>query len=178
MHCFDFENRSLATSLVTSALNIALELYIIFRSLSLLQPPRLRFGIVQDARIVQAASLLLFDLLVVVSNAAVTTLIAEFVPYSIGALVVLGQPDICFDAGTSYCQRCIQRYSAPVVVVRVAVLRYDIATEVIPPFVLESYACIWFFPSVDNVLEAVVPMRWSESPQQHGHKGYVNTKVC
>jgi hypothetical protein len=48
--------------------------------------------------------------------------------------------------------------------VGVAVLRYDIAAEVIPPFVLESYACIWFFPGIDDMLEAVLPKRRSESP--------------
>ncbi len=56
-----------------------------------MQPPRLKLSIVQDPRIIQAGSLLLFDLFVVVPNVIFTNLIVEFVPYSIGALVVLGQ---------------------------------------------------------------------------------------
>jgi len=84
-----FRKRFLPTSLASFFLNFVLELYIIIRSFSLMQPPRLNFSIVQDPRIIQAGSLLLFDLLVVVPNAIVTNLIVEFVPYSIGALVVL-----------------------------------------------------------------------------------------
>lgn len=53
-------------------------------------PPRLKLTIVQNARIVQAGSLLLFDLLVLVPNMTYTALIAEFVPFSVGALSVLG----------------------------------------------------------------------------------------
>ena len=79
------------TSLVSSILNFVLELYIIIRSLSLMQPPRPKLSIVQDARIVQAGSLLLFELLVVVPYATFTSLTAEFVTYSIGALGVLGK---------------------------------------------------------------------------------------
>lgn len=56
-----------------------------------MRPPRLRLGIVQNARIVQAGSLLLFDLLVVIPNTTFTNFAAEFVPFSIGALGVLGQ---------------------------------------------------------------------------------------
>jgi hypothetical protein len=71
-------------------LNFVLELYIIIRSLSLTQPPRMKLAIVQNATTVQAGSLLLFDLLVVVPNTTYTALFAEFVPFSIGALCVLG----------------------------------------------------------------------------------------
>ena len=56
-----------------------------------MKPPRLKFSIVQDARIIQAGSLLFFDLLVFVPSAIPINVIAEFVPYSIGALSVLGQ---------------------------------------------------------------------------------------
>jgi hypothetical protein len=55
-----------------------------------MQPPRLKLTIVWNARIVQAGSLLLFDLLVVVPNTTYTALVAEFVPFSVGALSVLG----------------------------------------------------------------------------------------
>lgn len=56
-----------------------------------MKPPRRKFSIVQHPRIVQAGSLLLFDLLVVVPNTTYTNLVAEFIPFSIGALGVLGQ---------------------------------------------------------------------------------------
>ena len=85
------ENRFLPTSLASSILNFVLELYIIIRSLTLMQPPRMKLTIVQNARIVQAGSLLLFDLLVVIPNTTSTNLLAEFIPFSIGALGVLGQ---------------------------------------------------------------------------------------
>jgi len=85
-HC---GNRFIPTSLVSSILNVVLELYIIIRSLSLMQPPRMKLTIVQNATIVQAGSLLLFDLLVVVPNTTYTDLVAEFVPFSVGALGVL-----------------------------------------------------------------------------------------
>lgn len=64
-----------------------------------MQPPRLKLSIVQDARVVQAGSLLLFDLLVVVPYATFTSLTAEFVTYSIGALGVLGKLGLRFVYG-------------------------------------------------------------------------------
>ena len=96
MQCCDFESRFLPTSLASSILNFVLELYIIMRSLSLMQPPRLKLSIVQDARIVQAGSLLLFDVLVVVPYATLTSLPTEFVTYGIGALGVLGKLSLRF----------------------------------------------------------------------------------
>jgi hypothetical protein len=69
-----------------------MELYTITRVHSLMKPPRIKLGITQDASIVQAGSLLLFDILVVVPTVIPANLIAEFIPYSIGALSVLGQP--------------------------------------------------------------------------------------
>ena len=56
-----------------------------------MRPPRLRPRIVRDAGIIQAGSLLFFDLLIVVPNTTFTSLVAEFIPYSIGALGVLGK---------------------------------------------------------------------------------------
>jgi hypothetical protein len=79
---------------VGSILNIVLELYILIRILSLIKPPRLQPATIQDTLLVQAGSLLLFDLLVLVPEAILTDLIAEFIPFSIGALTVLGQPAI------------------------------------------------------------------------------------
>ena len=75
-----------------SILNIVLELYILIRILSLMKPPRLQCTAIQDTVLVQAGGLLLFDLLVFVPEAILTNLVAEFIPFSIGALTVLGQP--------------------------------------------------------------------------------------
>ncbi|KAH9965941.1 hypothetical protein BC827DRAFT_781443 [Russula dissimulans] len=84
-----FRRRFLPTSLASSGVNFTLELYIIIRSLSLMRPPRLRLRIVRDAGVIQAGSLLFFDLLIVVPNTIFTSLLAEFILYSIGALGVL-----------------------------------------------------------------------------------------
>ncbi|KAH9062709.1 hypothetical protein EDB87DRAFT_255438 [Lactarius vividus] len=84
-----FRKRFLSTSLVGSILNIILELYILIRILSLVKPPRLQRATIQDTLVVQAGSLLLFDLLVIVPEAIPTGVIAEFIPFSIGALAVL-----------------------------------------------------------------------------------------
>ncbi|KAN0124571.1 hypothetical protein V8E53_015803 [Lactarius tabidus] len=84
-----FRKRFLLTSLVGSILNIVLELYILIRILSLTKPPRLQLATIQDTLLVQAGSLLLFDLLVFVPETILTDLIAEFIPFSIGALTVL-----------------------------------------------------------------------------------------
>lgn len=89
------ENRFLPTSLASSILNFVLELYIIIRSLTLMQPPRMKLTIVQNARIVQAGSLLFFDLLVAVPNTTYTAFVGEFIPFSVGALVVLGKHNPC-----------------------------------------------------------------------------------
>ena len=59
-----------------------------------MKPPRLESATIQDALLVQAGGLLLFDLLVFVPEAILTDLIVEFIPFSIGALAVLGQPTI------------------------------------------------------------------------------------
>ena len=56
----------------------------------------MKLTIVQNASIVQAGSLLLFDLLVVVPNTTYTTLVTEFVPFSVGALGVLGKRLLMF----------------------------------------------------------------------------------
>lgn len=84
-----FRKRFLPTSLVGSILHIVLESYILIRILSLMRPPRLQCATIQNTLVVQAGSLLLFDLLVIVPEAILTGLIAEFIPFSIGALIVL-----------------------------------------------------------------------------------------
>ncbi|KAH9179712.1 hypothetical protein EDB89DRAFT_1922790 [Lactarius sanguifluus] len=97
-----FRKRSISTSLVGSILNIVLELYILIRILSLVKPPRLQRATIQDTLVVQAGSLLLFDLLVIVPEAIPTGVIAEFIPFSIGGLAVLVAFHSTFGQSTSH----------------------------------------------------------------------------
>jgi hypothetical protein len=80
-----------------SVMFMILELYMIGRLLSFIAPPFLEFkhriGAVTDTRVLRALSLLLFDILNLVLGVKVVSIVDEFVPFSIGALVVLG---MCF----------------------------------------------------------------------------------
>jgi hypothetical protein len=80
-----------------SAIFMTLELYMIGRLLSFIAPLFLEFkhriGAVTDMRVLRVLSLLLFDILNLVPGVKVTGIIGEFVPFSIGALIVLG---MCF----------------------------------------------------------------------------------
>ncbi|KAH8999121.1 hypothetical protein EDB92DRAFT_1940819 [Lactarius akahatsu] len=97
-----FRKRFISISLVGSILNIVLELYILIRILSLVKPPRLQRATIQDTLVVHAGSLLLFDLLVIVPEAIPTGVIAEFIPFSIGALAVLVAFHSTFGQSTSH----------------------------------------------------------------------------
>ncbi|KAH9077187.1 hypothetical protein EDB83DRAFT_1685006 [Lactarius deliciosus] len=97
-----FRKRFISTSLVGSTLNIVLESYILIRILSLVKPPRLQRATIQDTLAAQAGSLLLFDLLVIVPEAIPTGVIAEFIPFSIGALAVLVAFHSTFGQSTSH----------------------------------------------------------------------------
>ncbi|KAG1872649.1 hypothetical protein C8R48DRAFT_670145 [Suillus tomentosus] len=81
-------------ALTMSAMFMILELYIIGRLLSFIAPPFLKFrhriGAVTDTRVLHVLSLLLFDILNLVPGVKVIGIIGEFVPFSIGALIVLG----------------------------------------------------------------------------------------
>lgn len=83
----------LPTALTMSVMLVTLELYITGRLLSFIAPPFLEFkhriGAVTDTRVLRALSLLLFDLLNLVPGVKLIGIIGEFVPFSIGALIVL-----------------------------------------------------------------------------------------
>lgn len=83
----------LPTAVIMATMFITLELYMIGRLLSLIAPPFLEFrhriGAVTDTRVLRALSLLLFDILNLVPGVKVIGIIGEFVPFSIGALIVL-----------------------------------------------------------------------------------------
>jgi hypothetical protein len=84
----------LPLSLAFSSIYITLELYLIVRLASILAPPFLSFlhrlGCLRDIRIIWGLSLLLLDLLTIFPMAVFTNVLAEFIPFSIGSLAVLG----------------------------------------------------------------------------------------
>lgn len=83
----------LPTALTMSAMFMILELYMIGRLLSFIAPPFLEFrhriGAMTDTRVLRVLSLLLFDILNLVPGVKVIGIVGEFVPFSIGALIVL-----------------------------------------------------------------------------------------
>lgn len=84
----------LPTSLLSSFLYFFLELYIVARLAVMIAPPFLqpkhRMGVLNDPRIIKSFSLLLLEVLVIIPNAIFTGVVGEFVPFSIGALAVIG----------------------------------------------------------------------------------------
>ncbi|OAX36203.1 hypothetical protein K503DRAFT_858158 [Rhizopogon vinicolor AM-OR11-026] len=83
----------LPTALTMSLIFVTLELYIIGRLLSFIAPPFLevkhRIGAVTDTRVLRALSLLLLELFCLVPGVKFIGIVGEFVPFSIGALIVL-----------------------------------------------------------------------------------------
>jgi hypothetical protein len=92
-------------------LNIALELYFMGRTFFLLVPPFLQFQhqvriwyfpkvlfidscsqveIMMDVRVARVASILVLDLMMILPSARSFNVAAEFIPFSLGALLVLG----------------------------------------------------------------------------------------
>ncbi|QRV72713.1 hypothetical protein RhiJN_00727 [Ceratobasidium sp. AG-Ba] len=81
------------TSFLVSGISITLEIYYMARAFSLLVPEFLSFRhkaeILMDVRVARIASILCLDLLTVVPAAIPTSITAEFVPFSLGTLLVL-----------------------------------------------------------------------------------------
>ena len=88
------------------------------------------------------------------------------------------QPDVCFNTSTSRREGSIERNRAPVIIVGVAALGYDVTAEVISPVEMECLSSLRLLPGIDDVLKATVLGGRGESLQQYGNKGYVNTAVC
>lgn len=84
----------LPTSLVSSLIFFALELYAAIRILLFITPSFLqmkhRTGILKDSNLIRTISLIVFELLTIVPSAIFTRTLGEFIPFSIGALGVLG----------------------------------------------------------------------------------------
>ncbi|KAH7887704.1 hypothetical protein F5I97DRAFT_1862201 [Phlebopus sp. FC_14] len=85
--------RYLPTSLTTSLVYVSLELYVLFRLLSLVAPTflslRHRVDAIRDTRVLRVLSLICMELLVIVPSAVFIGLVGEFVPFTFGALLVI-----------------------------------------------------------------------------------------
>ncbi|KIJ70523.1 hypothetical protein HYDPIDRAFT_23623 [Hydnomerulius pinastri MD-312] len=85
--------RYLPTSLAASLVSLSLESYVLLRLLSLIAPDfldlRHRVGAIGDTRALRAASLLLLELLTMVPSAVFISIVGDFVPFTVGSLLVL-----------------------------------------------------------------------------------------
>jgi hypothetical protein len=83
------------TSLLLSLTNAIFECYAILRLIFLLAPPflkgRHRWDALKDIRIGMALSLLLMDILTVVPDAIPVSIAADYIPFAIAAMIVLGK---------------------------------------------------------------------------------------
>ncbi|KAJ7700137.1 hypothetical protein B0H17DRAFT_1048752 [Mycena rosella] len=79
----------LPASLVSSILYFSLEVYAIARVMLLLASKLSMREVIRDIRVLRPAALLLLELLTLVPSAVFTNIVAEFVPFSIGAVAVL-----------------------------------------------------------------------------------------
>ena len=74
-----------------SLITIILEVYLIVRFILLSAPRHLAFTAREDVHLVQAGSLLLLDILTIVPDSTKTNTLAQYIPFSIGAIFVLGK---------------------------------------------------------------------------------------
>lgn len=84
----------LATAVVTTAVDIVPEAYALIRIYYLIVPaflsPRHKFDAFWDVRVTCALSLLISDLVTAVPAAHFFNILADFIPSSLAALIVLG----------------------------------------------------------------------------------------
>ncbi|KAJ7368346.1 hypothetical protein DFH08DRAFT_831157 [Mycena albidolilacea] len=79
----------LPASLVSSILYFSLEVYAIARMMLLLSSNAQMRQIIRDNRVVRPVALIFLELLTLVPSAVFTNTVAEFVPFSVGAVAVL-----------------------------------------------------------------------------------------
>ncbi|KAF7301710.1 hypothetical protein MIND_00736600 [Mycena indigotica] len=79
----------LPASLVSSILYFSLEVYAIARMILFLSSNAHMRKVIQDVRVLRPLALVLLELLTLVPGAVFTNIVAEFVPFSIGAVAVL-----------------------------------------------------------------------------------------
>ncbi|KAF8579320.1 hypothetical protein K439DRAFT_1638070 [Ramaria rubella] len=88
-----YRKHFLGTAVVSSAIDIVLEIYCLLRVYSLVAPaflsPRHRFDALMDIRISRALSLLILDLATAVPAAHFFNILADFIPDSLCSLIVL-----------------------------------------------------------------------------------------
>ncbi|KAI0068844.1 hypothetical protein BV25DRAFT_1910584 [Artomyces pyxidatus] len=84
-----YREHFLPTSLLTFLTDFIIEAYVVIRVIAFARPPRLGFWIIQDSNIVQAASLIILDLLLVVPSSTSTSILVQFIPFSLGSIIVL-----------------------------------------------------------------------------------------
>ena len=84
----------LPVSLSLSLLFALLEAYCLGRFINLLCPSFLRMrhqlDALRDARILRTLGLLVLDILTIVPDAVPTNVLGDYIPFSIGAVIVLG----------------------------------------------------------------------------------------
>lgn len=143
------KNRVFVASVISSMLYILIELYTLFRLWTLLSPPFLsskhRYATLTDARILRAVSLLTLELLVIYPSAVNTNVFAEFLPFSIGALLVLAAFSM-----------------------EVKLPEGDIKPDSIPPSRYPSMAPPPVVPTQYTTTE--MPSQWRESKQSTGYQ--------
>ena len=76
------------TSIVASGIDLVLEMYALFRLISLVDPS-LRFLVLQDIRIRRAGSLIVMDLAILIPRAISTNVLGDFLPFAFTAILVL-----------------------------------------------------------------------------------------
>jgi hypothetical protein len=85
----------LPTSIITSLLEFAVGFYAAIRLINHITSATYnvpnRISSVRDIRILQALALLFLDLVTLVPTAVATNVLGDFMPFSFGALVVLGK---------------------------------------------------------------------------------------
>jgi len=79
----------LPASLVSSILYFSFEVYAIARMMLLLSPNAQMISVIRDNRVIRPFTLIFLELLTLVPSAVFTNTIAEFIPFSIGAVAVL-----------------------------------------------------------------------------------------
>lgn len=77
---------------------ILLDVYVLTRTVMLITPPFLKWKhqaeAIDDFRVRRALSLLLLDSLTIASTAVYSNILVEHIPFSVGAVVVLGMHHI------------------------------------------------------------------------------------
>ncbi|PBK69668.1 hypothetical protein ARMSODRAFT_1084378 [Armillaria solidipes] len=113
--CYRQRDNVLPISLTASSVFSLLEIYVIARTLVLTHSyTQGQREWLADIHVVQACSLLVFDLLMFVPSAFFTGILGEFIPFSIGSVLVLGKSfQYSVTAKLNCCIACFNRHKRP-----------------------------------------------------------------